>query len=110
MPALGENELAHAVTGEPSVSVRARVVAARRRQLARQGRVNALLSSGEAERWCGPEAAAQCLIREAMSRLWLSARSFHRVLKVARTIADLADRPGVGVAEVAEAIQYRNPR
>lgn len=45
---------------------------------------------------------------EAMSRLGLSARSFHRVLKVARTVADLAGRPGVGAAEVAEAIAYRH--
>ena len=110
VPALGESELACSATGESSLSVRERVMVARQRQLARQGRINASLSSGEAERWCAPDAAAQRLIGEATSRYWLSARSFHRVLKVARTIADLADRAPVGAAEVAEAIQYRNPR
>ena len=84
------------------------MTAAREAQLARQGRSNALLSGSEVEHWCAPDAAAQKLLREAMSRLGLSARSFHRVLKVARTIADLAGRPGVGAAEVAEAIAYRH--
>ena len=107
VPALRESDLAEAPAGEPSAAVRARVTAARESQLARQGRPNALLSGSEVEHWCAPDAAAQKLLREAMSRLGLSARSFHRVLKVARTIADLAGRPGVGAAEVAEAIAYR---
>ena len=107
VPALRESDLAEAPAGEPSAAVRARVTAAREAQLARQGRPNALLSGGEVEHWCAPDAAAHKLLREAMSRLGLSARSFHRVLKVARTVADLAGRPGVGAGEVAEAIAYR---
>ncbi|HRA23332.1 MAG TPA: YifB family Mg chelatase-like AAA ATPase [Usitatibacteraceae bacterium] len=108
VPALRESDLAEAPAGEPSAAVRARVTAAREAQLARQGRPNALLSGGEVEHWCAPDAAAHKLLREAMSRLGLSARSFHRVLKVARTVADLAGRPGVGAGEVAEAIAYRH--
>ena len=108
VPALRESDLTEAPAGEPSSAVRARVAAAREAQLARQGRPNALLSGGEVEHWCAPDAAAQKLLREAMSRLGLSARSFHRVLKVARTVADLAGRAGVGAGEVAEAIAYRH--
>jgi magnesium chelatase family protein len=107
VPALREVDLAEAPAGEPSSSVRARVEAARHRQIERQSRPNALLSGGEAERWCAPDAAARKLLRDAVSRLSLSARSFHRVLKVARTIADLAGRPGVGAGDVAEALAYR---
>ena len=101
VPALREGDLAEAPAGEPTAPVRARVTAARAAQLARH-------SGSEVEHWCAPGAAAQKLLREAMSRLGLSARSFHRVLKVARTVADLAGRPGVGAAEVAEAIAYRH--
>jgi len=108
VPALRESDLTEAPAGEPSASVRARVTAVRESQIARQGCPNALIRSGEVERWCTPDAAARKLLREAMSRLGLSARSFHRVLKVARTVADLAGKPGVGAAEVAEAIAYRN--
>ena len=108
VPALQEDELTRAPAGEASAAVRARVKAAREAQLSRQGRPNALLSSAEVERWCAPDAAAQKLLRNAMSRLGLSARSFHRALKVARTVADLAGRPGVGAADVTEAIAYRH--
>ena len=108
VPALRDIDLAEAPAGEASSSVRQRVEAARARQLDRQSRANALLSGGELERWCAPDAAARRLLRDALSRLSLSARSFHRVLKVARTIADLAGRPGVGAGDVAEALAYRS--
>jgi magnesium chelatase family protein len=78
------------------------------RQLDRQGGANATLAGGDLDRVCMPDAAALKLLREAMSRLALSARAFHRVLKVARTVADLAGRPHVGAGEVAEAIAYRH--
>ncbi|MBL0142056.1 MAG: ATP-binding protein [Betaproteobacteria bacterium] len=107
VPALRERELADAPCGESSAPVYARVGAARAAQLDRQGKPNALLSGGEIERHCVPEPAARKLLRDAASRLSLSARAFHRVLKVSRTIADLAAEPRLEAAHVAEALQYR---
>ena len=68
---------------------------------------NAALPAGEVEGLCRLDPAALAFARTAAERLGWSARSLHRVLKLARTIADLAGQPGVGVAELAEAIQYR---
>jgi len=110
VPALRDRELADAPRGEPSNAVRLRVEAAWQAQRDRQGRPNAVLSGGEIERQCAVEPAAQKLLREAASRLSLSARGFHRVLKVARTIADLAGVPRAGHVHVAEALQYRASR
>ncbi|MGH7517017.1 MAG: hypothetical protein ACREOC_06040 [Gemmatimonadales bacterium] len=62
----------------------------------------------EVRRWCRSEPAADGLLREAVARLGLSARAYHRVLKIARTIADLAGADEVGADHVAEAIQYRS--
>jgi len=93
--------------GEPSSAVRARVAAARARQIARQGKPNAWLSPRETDRHCACDAAAAELLRQAIARLHLSARAYHRVLRVARTIADLAGESAVAGVHVAEAIQYR---
>jgi len=92
---------------EPSSAIRARVLAARGRQLARQGKPNAWLGPRETERHCTPDAAAVELLRQAIARLALSARAYHRVLRVARSIADLAASDALCAAHVAEAIQYR---
>ena len=113
MPAVSYGELAGGGSGEASAVVRARVEAARERQRARfRGlpamRTNAQMSSREVRRWCRSEAAADALLREAVARLGLSARAYHRVLKIARTIADLAGVEEVGVEHVSEAIQYRS--
>jgi len=86
---------------------RSRVLAARGRQLARQGKPNAWLGPRETERHCAPDAAATELLRQAIARLALSARAYHRVLRVARSIADLAASEALCAAHVAEAIQYR---
>ncbi len=75
---------------ETSATIRSRVERARERQLARQKTVNARLQPADVARHCVPEAAAEELLAKAMTRLALSARAYHRVLKVARTIADLA--------------------
>ena len=105
-PAPREAELTGAAA-EPSSAIRARVLAARGRQLARQGKPNAWLGPRETERHCTPDAAAMELLRQAIARLALSARAYHRVLRVARSIADLAASDALCAAHVAEAIQYR---
>jgi magnesium chelatase family protein len=77
------------------------------RQLARQNKANNLLSTKEIDEYCQPDAAAEQLLRTAMTKLNWSARAYHRVLKVARTIADLANSEQIAQNHVAEAIQYR---
>jgi len=93
--------------GEGSAPARERVAKARERQMARQGKPNAWLGPRETERYCAAEQEALALLRQALARLSLSARGYHRVLRVARTIADLAGEQAIGAAQVAEAIQYR---
>ena len=100
-------DLARGGRGETSDAIRARVGAARGRQLGRQGRPNAVLSTGEVDHYCAPDAQGARMLEQAVSRLGFSARAYHRVLKVARTIADLAGECDLAAAHVAEAIQYR---
>jgi magnesium chelatase family protein len=92
---------------ERSAVVRDRVGHAHARQLARQGKANARLAVGEVERHCRRSPASETLLAQAMSRMSLSARGYHRVVKVARTIADLANVETIAPAHVAEAIGYR---
>ncbi len=107
VPALPEADLTRQAAGEPSAAIRARVEAAYRRQLARQGKANAELGTKEIDALCQPDAAGAGLLQQAIGRLNLSARGYHRVLKVARTIADLAGAENIGSGHIAEAIQYR---
>jgi magnesium chelatase family protein len=107
VPAVSHAELDSAARGETSEKVRERVHRARDVQLARQGCPNGQLCGREAEERAGPSAAGRRLLREAASRLQLSARAHHRVLKVARTIADLEGAARVGDEHVAEALRYR---
>ncbi len=107
VPALPESDLTRQGAGEPSAAIRVRVEAAYGRQLVRQGKANALLATQEIDQFCRPDAAGEGLLRQAITRLNLSARAYHRVLKVARTIADLAGSEGVSSRHIAEAIQYR---
>lgn len=93
--------------GEPSARVRLRVAAARTRQLERAGRVNALLDNRALERVCRLGEPDQSLLRQAMERFQLSARAYHRILKVARTIADLDAATEIATPHLAEALQYR---
>ncbi|MEM5399657.1 YifB family Mg chelatase-like AAA ATPase [Paraburkholderia unamae] len=92
---------------EPSAAIAARVLAARERQLARQGKTNRALTGRETDAVCQPDAAGEALLREAGERFGWSARAHYRVLKVARTIADLAGAAMPEAAHVAEAVQYR---
>ena len=102
-----EAELSGRSSGDPTSLVRARVSAARARQLARQGKTNALLSPDEIEQHCATDSAGEQLLKRAFDQLALSARGYHRVLKVARSIADLAGSERVSGTHIAEAIQYR---
>ncbi len=100
--------------GEPSEKVQARVTAARARQLERfkgtRLTSNAEMTPAEIRELCHVEDAAQSLLKAAMKQLYLSARAFHRVLKLALTIADLEDSDIIKAHHVAEAIQYRPRR
>ncbi|EXI90114.1 MAG: Competence protein ComM [Candidatus Accumulibacter sp. BA-94] len=107
VPALPAEVLQRAPDGEASAVVRERVAAARERQLSRQGKANARLSPREIDQYCQPQAAATTLLQQAISRFELSARAFHRLLRVARTIADLAGSSVIEAQHVAEAVQYR---
>lgn len=110
VPALPERVLTVERPGEPSGRVRDRVLEARARQHDRfdgASRVNADLQPREIRDHCRIDAPGEHLLRNAVHRLGLSARAYHRVLRLARTIADLASEDRIRTAHLAEAIQYR---
>ncbi len=96
--------------GPPEISsreARRQVLAAHQRQLNRQGCHNAALENRELEQWCALGSAEKAFLAKAMETLGLSARGYHRVLRVARTIADLAGEERIGLPHLSEAIGYR---
>jgi len=111
VPRVDYEDLAGDAAGEPSAAVAARVVAARERQAARLGEtglvVNAEMGPAAVEQHCRLDEAGRALLRRATAQLGLTARGYHRVLKLARTIADLADSEPIELAHLAEALQYR---
>ncbi|HEX7684341.1 MAG TPA: YifB family Mg chelatase-like AAA ATPase [Trinickia sp.] len=109
LPALTPTELSAraAETAEPSAAIAVRVAQARERQIRRQGKTNRDLTGREADDVCRLDAAGETLLREASERFGWSARAYYRVLKVARSIADLAGDDMPNAAQLAEAIQYR---
>ena len=106
-PAAGVAGVTDAAAEQSTASLRQRVIAARARQQQRQGKPNALLGAAEVEQHCVTDAAALQLLQRAARQLDLSARACHRVLKLARSIADLAAAETIASAHLAEAIQYR---
>ena len=98
---------ASAAGPEATAVIRSRVTEARDRQAVRQGKPNARLGPADIDLHCRPDASGAALLARAVARLSLSARAYHRALKVARTIADLAGVDGIAAAHVAEAIGYR---
>jgi magnesium chelatase family protein len=92
---------------DTSAAAAARVARARSAQLARQGVCNARLSDAGVQRWCAPDAAGARLLEVTMRQRGLSGRARQRLLRLARTIADLEEAPAVTVAHVAEAVMLR---
>ena len=111
VPRVEYEKLASTRRGESSAEVRVRVEAARARQAARftgtDLYANADMGPGEVRRFCTLDETGARLMKSAMTQMSLSARGFHRVLKVGRTIADLAGSEAIGPAHLAEALQYR---
>ncbi len=108
VPRLAPAELRpDAPEGESSAAIRARVESARAIQQQRAGGLNAQLSQAATMAWCRLQAHDQALLERAIEALHLSARSMHRILRVARTIADLAGSPAIATAHLTEALGYR---
>src|ERR1017187_4046939 len=113
VPPVKFREITSERTGETSAQIRARVVVARQRQHERfrdrpKITCNARMGSRELKQYCEPDETTLELLKFAMSDLNLSARAYDRILKVARTIADLADANPITSEHVSEAIQYRS--
>lgn len=113
VPAVPYKELSCERSGEPSEAIRSRVNAARRRQLERfAGRAgiyaNAHMRPRDLSKFCRVSDEAEALLRTAIAKLKLSARAYHRILKIARTIADLAGEGRILPPHVSEAVQYRS--
>ena len=114
VPRVDYEKLSGDRVGEPSEAIRTRVQAARNIQLARFSNIesahivaNADMRVGEIRQFCKLQEEGQSLMRAAMTQLNLSARAYHRILKLARTIADLAGSEDIRSAHLAEALQYR---
>ncbi|MFA0084956.1 YifB family Mg chelatase-like AAA ATPase [Vibrio sp. 10N.261.51.F12] len=93
--------------GESTTQVKARVIEARTKMVTRSGKANALLQSREIERYCHLAKSDAEFLENALHRLGLSIRAYHRIIKVARTIADLSNEPDIQRAHLAEALGYR---
>lgn len=104
---LSQEELTQQADGESSKTIAQRVEKAYQIQIARQGKSNNQLSAGEIDHYCQPDKTGETLLKTAITRFQWSARAYHRVLRIARTIADLAASPEILPQHIAEAVQYR---
>lgn len=107
VPRVRHEDLQSLKGGESSAEVRQRVEAARYRQQQRQGKINNALNGRDIDKHCLLTDKDQALLNNAMERFKLSARAYHRILKVARTIADLAESGEIRTAHLTEALSYR---
>lgn len=107
VPAVPQDVLTRQGEGENSGVIQTRVELARQRALQRQGKPNAQLTVSEIDAMCTLDEKSAALLQQAIVRLNLSARAYHRILKVARTIADLAGNENISSSHIAEAVQYR---
>ncbi|MFN0184563.1 MAG: ATP-binding protein, partial [Aquabacterium sp.] len=107
VPALPPQVLLERGAEEPSAPIAARVADARSRALHRQGMANARLDTAGVDRHAAPAGASRAFVEQAAHKLGWSARALHRVLRVARSVADLDSSPGVELPHLAEAMQYR---
>ncbi|WP_108125845.1 YifB family Mg chelatase-like AAA ATPase [Saccharospirillum mangrovi] len=107
VPALPKSVLSQAKPGESTATVQARVALAWQRQLDRQGCANADLAGATLEQHCRLQPAEQSLLETAMERLRLSARAYHRILRVARTVADLNGQHEIDKSALIEALNGR---
>lgn len=105
--ALRQGELQSKTLGDNSATVRDRVELARARQLQRQGKANNQLSVPELEQHCDLTSSDKNLLEQAINKLGLSTRAYHRVLKLARTLADMNDRNHLNTVDITEALSYR---
>ena len=105
--ALKQEELSRQVPGDSSATIAKRVCDAYHIQLERQGKANNLLNTKEIDEFCRLDETGENLLKEAMNRFMWSARAYHRILKIGRTIADLAQTVNIKQEHIAEAIQYR---
>jgi magnesium chelatase family protein len=113
VPAVKVAELSQKKPGEPSDAIRARVISARERQAKRFKKRSGLFSnadmqSKEIHQFCTLDSDGEVLLKMAMTKLGLSARAYDRILKVARTIADLGGSEEIRPEHLGEAIQYRS--
>lgn len=92
---------------ESSASIRQRVINARNKAMARSGKANSALSPAEIKQFCTLSEQGHQLLEQAMNSLGLSHRAYHRILKLARTIADLAESESIEISHLSEAIGYR---
>ncbi|ENU81753.1 Mg chelatase-like protein [Acinetobacter sp. ANC 3789] len=109
VPPLSAQDLQTQLPSETSATVRARVLAAYQFQLSRQGFSNQQLSPQQLEQYTVLSSDSQKMLALAQQRLNLSARAYHRVLRVARSIADLAQSESISTAHLSEALSYRSP-
>ncbi len=105
---LRQGELHTPASGDSSEQVRERVEACRARQIARQGKTNHQLSAPELEKFCSLTNTDKQLLEQAINRLGLSTRAYHRVIKLARTLADMDSRAAIATQDITEALSYRS--